>query len=111
MKPTFLLSFALLVSLVLQSQQADDIVGVWYNQEKTAKVEIFKQGEKYHGKVVWLKEPNRDGSPKVARQRYTIANPYSPGSAGKLLFSIKNYASGDQFFFPPYIQSIQNYIY
>lgn len=51
---------------------------------------------------------NRDGSPKVARQRYTIANPYAPGQAGKLLFSIKNYASGQQFYFPPYIKSIQN---
>ncbi len=50
----------------------------------------------------------RDGSPRVSRQRYTIANPYAPGQAGKLLFSIKNYASGDQFFFPPYIDSIQN---
>ena len=50
----------------------------------------------------------RDGSPRVARQRYTIANPYAPGRAGKLLFSIKNYASGEQFYFPPYIQSMQN---
>ena len=51
---------------------------------------------------------NRDGSDKKSRQRYTIANPYAPGKAGKLLFSIKNYASGDQYFFPPYIESIQN---
>ncbi len=51
---------------------------------------------------------NRDGSPKVSRQRFTIANPYAPGKAGKLIFFIKNYSSGDQFFFPPYIQSISN---
>jgi len=51
---------------------------------------------------------NRDGSPKVSRQRFTIANPYAPGQAGKLIFYIKNYSSGDQFFFPPYIQSISN---
>jgi hypothetical protein len=51
---------------------------------------------------------NRDGSPRVSRQRFTIANPYAPGKAGKLIFFIKNYSSGDQFFFPPYIQSIQN---
>jgi len=50
----------------------------------------------------------RDGSTKVSRQKYTIANPYAPDRAGKLLFSIKNYSSGDQFFFPPYISSIQN---
>ena len=51
---------------------------------------------------------NVDGSERKSRQRYTIANPYAPGRAGKLLFSIKNYSSGAQFFFPPYIESMQN---
>ena len=36
----------------------DDIVGVWDNQEKDAKIEIFKCGEKYCGKIVWLKDPD-----------------------------------------------------
>ena len=47
---------------------------------------------------------NNDGSPKVARQRYTVANPYKPGSAKTLLFYIQNYSSGEGFYFPPYIQ-------
>jgi len=51
---------------------------------------------------------NRDGSAKISRQRYTIANPYAPQGAGKLLFFIKNYSSNEQFFFPPYIDSMQN---
>lgn len=50
------------------SQKADDILGVWYNQEKTAKVEIFKAGDKYDGKIVWLKEPMRDGKPKLDKE-------------------------------------------
>jgi uncharacterized protein (DUF2147 family) len=37
---------------------ADDIVGVWNNQEKDAKIEIHKCGDKYCGKIVWLKIPN-----------------------------------------------------
>lgn len=36
----------------------EDILGVWDNQEKDGKIEIFKCGEKYCGKIVWLKEPN-----------------------------------------------------
>ncbi len=48
---------------------------------------------------------NNDGTPKVARQRFTIANPYKPGNAKKLVFSLKNYSSGAEFYFPPYIQS------
>ncbi len=47
---------------------ADDILGVWDNQEKSAKIELFKCGEKYCGKIVELKEPNypegsREGVP------------------------------------------------
>jgi hypothetical protein len=51
---------------------------------------------------------NKDGSPRTSRQRYTITNPYAPQGAGKLVFLIKNYASGDEYSFPPYIESIQN---
>ncbi len=48
--------------------QADDILGVWFNGEKDARIEIVKCGEGYCGKVVWLKEPNypdgsKDGAP------------------------------------------------
>lgn len=47
---------------------SDDIFGVWNNQEKDARIEIFKCSEKYCGKIVWLKEPNypegsKDGMP------------------------------------------------
>ena len=46
--------------------QKDQIEGLWLNEEKTAKVQIYlaKDG-KYYGKIVWLKEPNKDGKPKV----------------------------------------------
>ena len=50
------------------SQQADDLLGVWFNQEKSAKIQIFKVGEKYDGKIIWLKEPMRDGEPKLDRE-------------------------------------------
>ena len=46
----------------------DAIVGIWNNEEKDAKIEIFKCAEKYCGKIVWLKVPSypmdsRDGAP------------------------------------------------
>ena len=46
--------------------QKDQVEGLWLNEEKTAKVQIYlaKDG-KYYGKIVWLKEPNKDGKPKV----------------------------------------------
>lgn len=36
----------------------DDILGTWLNEEGTGKVEIFKKGDEYFGKLIWLKEPN-----------------------------------------------------
>jgi uncharacterized protein (DUF2147 family) len=47
---------------------ADDILGVWFNQEKDSQIEIFRCGDQYCGKVVWLKEPDypgdsREGTP------------------------------------------------
>jgi uncharacterized protein (DUF2147 family) len=57
------LSFGILTS---NAQSADDLIGVWQPSEGTSYVKVEKQGDKYYGKVVWLKEPNDDqGKPKV----------------------------------------------
>jgi uncharacterized protein (DUF2147 family) len=52
-----LFAFATLPSALL-AIGPDDVLGVWLNEEKDAQIEIMKCGEKYCGKVVWLKEPN-----------------------------------------------------
>ena len=67
------LTSTLLVFLLLGLTQAfaqteSAILGVWYNTEKTAQVEILKTGTEYIGKIVWLKEPIRDGKPATDRQ-------------------------------------------
>ena len=39
---------------------------LWYNEEKTAKIQVYKATDgKFYGKIVWLKEPNKDGKPKT----------------------------------------------
>lgn len=49
-----------------QTYKTDDVKGLWLNEEKDAIVEIFRNGDKYFGKIVWLKEPNEEnGKPKV----------------------------------------------
>ena len=46
--------------------QKDKIEGLWYNAEHTAKVQIYKAVDgKFWGKIVWLKEPNKDGKPRT----------------------------------------------
>ena len=62
-----LLTFAALF-LCLQSlafAQSLSPLGTWTNQEKEARFEIYKCGDKLCGKITWLKEPNRDGKPKT----------------------------------------------
>jgi uncharacterized protein (DUF2147 family) len=46
--------------------QTDKIEGLWYNDVKSAKIQITKESNgKFYGKVVWLKEPLKNGKPKV----------------------------------------------
>lgn len=63
----FAIAFSLFSSFTPIPNNADAIIGVWKTGEGTAMVRIYKNGEKYQGKIVWLKEPNdpATGKPKV----------------------------------------------
>ncbi len=69
LKLTVFLGTMLLLGMQLgaQTHKADDILGIWFNEEKDAKVEIYQENGKYYGKVVWLEEPNEPdtGLPKL----------------------------------------------
>lgn len=48
---------------------AQDITqGTWYNEEKSGKIQFFKQGDKIFGKIVWLQEPTENGKPRTDKQ-------------------------------------------
>jgi len=56
----------LLLKVVAQTSEADRIIGVWLSENGKAKIKIYKQGNKYYGKIIWLKEPyDENGKPKV----------------------------------------------
>lgn len=46
-----------ITQLKAQDFKADDILGVWMNEDKDAQVEIYKDNGKYFGKIVWLLNP------------------------------------------------------
>lgn len=49
-----------------QTQEGDKIRGEWYTEGNESLVKIYRAvNGKYYGKIIWLKEPNRDGKPKV----------------------------------------------
>lgn len=68
-KTMLLLSAVLLLgmNLTAQSNQASDILGIWFNEEKDAKVKIYNDNGKYYGQVIWLEEPidPDTGKPKL----------------------------------------------
>jgi uncharacterized protein (DUF2147 family) len=63
---------ASLISFVAHSQnKADDIIGTWLTGGKEpAKIQIYKSGEKFYGKIIWLKNPSENG-----KQRTDVNNP------------------------------------
>ena len=78
-KTAFVLGYILLaVASCLAAN--NDIVGVWYNQARDAKIDIAQCGEKYCGKIVWLKEPSyppgsKDGTPGTPKLDHNNPDP------------------------------------
>jgi uncharacterized protein (DUF2147 family) len=75
-----LIGIFLFLAITSYASSPDDILGVWLNQEKDATIEIFKCGEKYCGKVVWLKDPNypegsKEGIPGTPKLDHNSPNP------------------------------------
>jgi len=62
---TFLFLFAILASSAF-AQKKDDILGKWINPSGEGQVEIYKRGDKFYGKLAWIKAPNDEkGKPKT----------------------------------------------
>ena len=54
-------------NLLAQDYKADDLLGLWLNEDEDAHIEVYKEGELYFGKIIWLKFPIDDetGKPKL----------------------------------------------
>jgi len=51
----------------LQSLAQNEILGTWYNDIKSSKIEVYEEKGLYYGRIIWLEDPaNSDGStPRV----------------------------------------------
>lgn len=83
-------TFLFLVSLAFAGGE-DRILGLWNTSKNDCKIEIFKCGDKYCGRITWLKEPfypadddgGMAGKPMVDRE-----NP-SPGLRDRPLIGLQ----------------------
>lgn len=46
-------------SFVRWDSSADAILGDWLNQEKDGKINVYKTGDKYYGKITWIKNTGK----------------------------------------------------
>ena len=52
------------VMLAASAAFAQDVIGKWKLDDGTAIVEVYKSGDAFNGKIVWLEEPtDEDGTP------------------------------------------------
>ncbi len=59
MKKIALTCFAVLLAFCLFAQGNDPIIGKWQNPSGEGKIEIYKKGSKYFGKLYWIKDANK----------------------------------------------------
>lgn len=59
-----------LTSMAPKADDPDAILGKWLSSKKRNQVQIYKQGNKFYGKLVWMLEPMEPGSdkPKIDAQ-------------------------------------------
>lgn len=68
-KTSFALLMALMFSLAASAQKADAILGSWVNPNGEDHILIYKKGNKYFGKLDWIKHPNDEqGKPKTDKK-------------------------------------------
>lgn len=66
MKKTIIVLFLALYAFASVAQKAEDIEGIWWNEEKTSKIKVEKKDGKFIGTIVYMiPEKYVDGKPPV----------------------------------------------
>ena len=80
MKNLIILSLLGIYAMSSVAQEADKIVGIWWNDEKTSKIEVKKEDGKYIGTIVYMipekyengEPPKDDENPDPALRKRSI---------------------------------------
>ena len=72
--------------LAASAQKADAILGSWVNPNGEDHILIYKKGNKYFGKLDWIKHPNDEqGKPKTDKKNPDVALQSRPDLGLELL--------------------------
>lgn len=78
MKITHLLLIAFILQVTpsfaqSKTAESDKIIGIYWSPKKEAKIEIYKKGDSYFGKSIWVAIPKKDiENPNVALRKRDI---------------------------------------
>ncbi|MFA5302569.1 MAG: DUF2147 domain-containing protein [Bacteroidales bacterium] len=80
MKRIAIFCFLSIYSLAALAQNADRILGIWWNEEKTTKIEVKLVDGKYNGTIIYMipekyengQEPKDDNNPDTALQSRSL---------------------------------------
>lgn len=51
------------------TKKADDVIGLWFTEQGKSLVKVYKENDKYYGKIIWLKTPlNEEGTEKLDKE-------------------------------------------
>ncbi|MCF8298911.1 MAG: DUF2147 domain-containing protein [Saprospiraceae bacterium] len=76
----FMLSLFVFSSNILfcQTFKADDIVGKWWTDKNESIIQIYKKGNKYYGKIIWIKDKVYEkGDKEEGKEKHDRENPDS----------------------------------
>ena len=96
---TLITSVLLICVAAAQASDSDMILGIWDDEEKDARIEIFRCGDKYCGKIIWIKEPVYEANEDAVRTGMPRTDDNNPNTlfrnrpiVGLLIMSGFNYA-------------------
>jgi uncharacterized protein (DUF2147 family) len=84
-----LLFFASKIYSFTKTDESEKIVGIWFTDDKTSKIQIYKSENQYFGKIVWL-------APKGSKEDLKVKPTLGYQIFRKFTFEGKNVWSGGQ---------------
>ena len=81
--------FSAKINSNIVSDEAEKIVGIWFTDDKTSKIQIYKNENQYFGKIIWM-------ASKASKEELKIKPKVGYQIFKKFTFEGKNVWSGGQ---------------
>lgn len=91
----FIIGTVMITSFTFHKSSEEQIVGEWLTSNQKAKIKIFKKNNLYYGSISWIKEPLKDGKPKLDINNPDTAKRTQP-IMGLMLLTAFKYVGDDE---------------